>query len=96
MKIDLIKRTNSNYKKKILIIGVFHGDEPQGEYFINSYLKNNSSVDCTETFKNEVYYIPRLNQNDSRKNKNGVDLNRNFPTKNWVKSNKSKEEAALC
>lgn len=77
--INLIKQENSNYDKKILVIGVFHGDEPQGEYFINSYLKNNQN-----TGKNALYFIPRLNQNNQRKNKNGVDLNRNFPTKNWI------------
>lgn len=79
--IKIIKKLNSNYDKKILIIGVFHGDEWQGEYFINSYLKNSK-----EPQKNEVYYIPRLNNNAERKNKRGVDLNRNFPTKNWIKS----------
>ena len=79
--IKIIKKLNSNYDKKILIIGVFHGDGWQGEYFINSYLKNSK-----ESKKNEVYYIPRLNNNAERKNKRGVDLNRNFPTKNWIKS----------
>lgn len=81
MTVNIIKKLNPNYQRKLLIIGVFHGDEPQGEYFINSYLnKNNSPA------KNSVYYIPKLNSENTRKNKNGVDLNRNFPTKNWVKS----------
>ncbi len=80
--IKLIKR-NSDYEgKNILIIGVFHGDEPKGEYFINSYLNSKKS----NPQKNNVFYIPRLNFNNERKNPNGVDLNRNFPTKNWQKS----------
>lgn len=77
--IKVIKQENSNYEKKLLIIGVFHGDEPQGEYFINSYIEKNPKEG-----KNAIYFIPRLNSNNNRKNKNGVDLNRNFPTENWV------------
>ena len=82
--IQLIKLENSNYEKKILIIGVFHGDEPQGEYFINSYLNSNKTCG-----KNALYFIPRLNFNNIRQNKNGVDLNRNFPTKNWILGEKN-------
>ena len=84
--IELIKQENNNSDKKILIIGVFHGDEPQGEYFINSYLeksKNNG--------KNSIYFIPKLNPSGVRKNSNGVDLNRNFPTKNWELGEKSSD-----
>ena len=82
--IQLIKFENSNYDKKILIIGVFHGDEPQGEYFINSYISSKP-----KNGKNALYFIPRLNFNNVRQNKKGVDLNRNFPTKNWILSEKN-------
>ena len=61
-----------------LVIGVFHGDEPQGKYLIEEYLKTN---------KIDILFIPCLNpdgmQLNKRTNANGVDLNRNFPTKNW-------------
>ncbi len=80
MDIDL-KIINNSGLRKILIVGVFHGDEPQGEYFINEYLKIKRNK-----IKNSLYFIPRLNKNNNRTNKNGVDLNRNFPTKNWKKS----------
>ena len=80
MSIEL-KILNNSGLKKILIVGVFHGDEPQGEYFINEYLKMQKN-----NIKNSLYFIPRLNENNLRTNKNGVDLNRNFPTKNWQKS----------
>ena len=70
--------------KNILIIGVFHGEEPQGYYAVKNYLNN---VIKNNSFKNNVYFIPCLNpdgmEKNERKNCNGVDLNRNFPTKNW-------------
>lgn len=65
----------------ILVIGVFHGDEPQGEYLINQYLNKLPNTN--------LLMIPRLNSSNTRVNKNGVDLNRNFPTKNWVHSERN-------
>ncbi len=80
--IKLLETTNTNYDKTILIIGVFHGEEPQGEYLINEYLKTDLSK-----IKNRLVIIPCLNPDgkskNQRQNANGIDLNRNFPTKNW-------------
>lgn len=80
--IVLYETTNTNYNKTILIIGVFHGEEPQGNYLINEYLKTDLSK-----IKNKLVIIPCLNpdgmKKNQRQNSNGVDLNRNFPTKNW-------------
>ena len=63
----------------VLIIGCFHGDEPQGKFLIEEYLKENPDT--------RILFIPCLNQygfeNKTRTNSNGVDLNRNFPTANW-------------
>lgn len=74
-KIELLGK---NGLGKILVIGVFHGDEPQGKFIIDEYLKNKSS---------NLLFIPCLNpdgmKSNTRVNSNGVDLNRNFPTKNW-------------
>ncbi len=81
-KINLIEINNQNYDKTILIIGVFHGEEPQGEYLINEYLKKDLSK-----IKNRLLIVPCLNPDgkalNKRQNANGVDLNRNFPTRNW-------------
>ena len=70
----------------ILVIGVIHGDEPQGEGLINRYLSDNES--------SRLWFVPCLNPDgrdlESRTNANGVDINRNFPTKNWVLSKKDK------
>lgn len=64
---------------KTLVIGVVHGDEPQGEDLINRYLN--------ETENKNILFIPSLNPdgkaNNTRTNSNNVDINRNFPTKNW-------------
>ena len=87
---QILKQTKTNNKnellllggsfsnKPILVVGVVHGDEPQGEDLITKYLSETSSG---------MLFIPSLNpdgkQLGRRTNSNGVDINRNFPTKNW-------------
>lgn len=64
----------------VIVIGVFHGDEPQGNYLIRQYLKLKPETN--------ILMIPCLNKSGfeagTRTNSNGVDLNRNFPTQNWI------------
>ena len=64
---------------KVFVIGVFHGDEPQGNHLIREYLKRVKD--------SNLLMLPCLNQTGMsvgmRVNFNGVDLNRNFPTENW-------------
>ena len=68
-----------------LIIGVVHGDEPQGEELINRYI---------EETRSGMLFIPSLNPDGkilgTRTNSSGVDLNRNFPTKNWENTPKDR------
>ena len=87
--IELIEVQCGRNLKTVLLIGVFHGDEPDGEYLIRRYLQN-----CVEySGKNRLLLIPCLNPDGkalkTRTNANGVDLNRNFPAKNWEKSVKN-------
>lgn len=81
-KISFLETENEIFDKKVLIIGVFHGEEPQGEYLINCFLEK----DLTQ-IKNKLYFVPCLNPDgmsrNQRQNSNGIDLNRNFPTKDW-------------
>lgn len=69
----------------VFVIGVFHGDEPQGDFLIRKYLE--------EHHYSNIMFLPCLNQSGmkqkTRVNSNGVDLNRNFPTKNWELSGKN-------
>ena len=70
---------------KVLVIGVTHGDEPQGNFLIKKYLR--------ETPETKLMFIPTLNPGglrlNQRTNIRGVDLNRNFPTENWQDSPKN-------
>ncbi|MBR1776948.1 DUF2817 domain-containing protein [bacterium] len=78
-------KLRGNIKSDVFVIGCIHGDEPQGKFLIEQYLEIKSDTN--------ILFIPCLNEygfkNNIRTNKNGVDINRNFPTKNWVKSEKN-------
>ena len=90
-----LKSLDRNIKsKKVLVIGVFHGDEPQGRYLIEEFL---ASTATNETHNKSLLFIPCLNPDgmmkNTRTNSNGVDLNRNFPTSNW---GRNEGENATC
>lgn len=71
--------------KSILVIGVVHGEEPQGKFLIETYLEKHPD--------SNLLFIPCLNPDGmrygKRTNANDVDLNRNYPTKNWELTEKN-------
>ncbi len=78
----------SKTPKNILFIGVTHGEEPQGKFLIEKFIKEIEEKKLS--FANNLFCIPCLNpdgfEKKQRGNSNNVDLNRNFNTKNWVKT----------
>ena len=78
----------------VLIIGVFHGDEPEGEYLIDCLI-NDIKESPSLLASSIILYIPCLNPDgnaqNTRENANGIDINRDFPTKNQLNINKHPE-----
>lgn len=72
----------------ILVIGGIHGDEPQSA-FVASCLVELLETRVGGMMDEHLVVVPRLNPDGlecgTRKNANGVDLNRNFPAANWKK-----------
>jgi protein MpaA len=95
--------SNQPSSRTALIIGVFHGDEPQGKFLIENYRKqeyetgllgdSGKELGVGEEFNRSTILIPCLNPDGlaagKRTNANGVDLNRNFPTENWERTEKT-------
>ncbi|MEW5820509.1 MAG: M14 family zinc carboxypeptidase [Cyanobacteriota bacterium] len=73
----------------ILVLACMHGDEQQGKYIamkLLAYYEENKLAISNK----KMIVVPVVNPDgyelNIRGNARGVDINRNFPTKNWVKS----------
>ena len=66
-----------NAKRRLLVIGSIHGDEPAGTLVARRLLAH------TPPAKTDLWVVPNLNPDGTaahtRQNAHGVDLNRNFP-----------------
>lgn len=71
---------------RVLLIGGIHGDEPEGLPLIEWFTEElRANAELTQGV--QVLVVRNLNPDGTaakqRTNKNGVDLNRNFPAANW-------------
>ena len=76
---------DKNCFNKTLIVGGIHGVEPQSAEICEFYLKDiKDKLFLKDCF---LFLIPNINPDGielkTRGNANGVDLNRNFPSKGW-------------
>ncbi|MGE0630993.1 MAG: DUF2817 domain-containing protein [Pseudobdellovibrionaceae bacterium] len=76
--------TSMSHPKKILVFANIHGDEDPSGSLAREWMIR---VNALENPRNHWRVVPLLNPDGmklhTRTNKNGIDLNRNFPTKDW-------------
>lgn len=82
-----IYRFGEGHQEYLFLFAGFHGNEPQGPYMLEQLMErfqHNSAYYAEKT----IFVVPRVNPDalfhKRRTNANGVDLNRNFPTRNFV------------
>lgn len=72
--------------KNILLIGRFHGDEPEGEFILEKMTEELQDEKLASPYN--IFIITCLNpsgkQKFTRANGHGIDLNRNYPTANFT------------
>jgi murein peptide amidase A len=84
----------SNFDRCLMVLGTFHGDEPKSAYLVEKLVSDISSHHKDTTARSQKIrwvLMPVVNPDGyhwrTRRNARMVDLNRNFPTKNWEVGN---------
>ena len=80
--------SHDKHAKRILVFGLIHGDEPlAGEMALDWAERLHELRDKNVEPRNSWRVVPLLNpdglERKTRMNAHGVDLNRNFPTRDW-------------
>jgi hypothetical protein len=83
--IDRAGRAPEGSRQKILVLSLIHGDEGMSATVAGSWLQRLSTIDP----RNDWRIVPVLNpdgwETKTRTNANGIDINRNFPSRDWEK-----------
>lgn len=77
------KLSDKNSARKVLVFAAFHGDETEGAIVASHWIERLEKIDSRNSWR----ILPIMNPDGAslktRQNQNGVDINRNFPTKDW-------------
>lgn len=88
--IEIFMRGQSNDSTTLILAGM-HGDEPKSVYLAQQFIE---FLDSDSTIGQDIQWIvlPIVNpdgfQLRRRRNANRIDINRNFPTSNWIRGSK--------
>ncbi len=88
------ERENAPERDLYLFVGGVHGDEPEGVWLAEALLNRMNTDYARGRYpKKEWLILPCLNPEgllkNERTNSQGVDLNRNFPSKDWSSDSKA-------
>ncbi|MCH8251957.1 MAG: DUF2817 domain-containing protein, partial [Planctomycetes bacterium] len=89
MAIHAYVSTRRHRSAPLVVFGGFHGDEPKG---VDAAHRLIEALADRDTFGSHEAWVvvPVVNpdgyEDRRRKNANGIDINRNFPTENWQRA----------